>query len=290
MRDRVVLIGESAPTPREVDSLDEVLFVLPREQVRREPLAERPSLAWHAYAVEYGMRLRRAGGHVGAMDLLVTHNSLTTNLARLDEAHRSLATEYPDLLPVHTTCGVVAAGLQRPPRRKRFARHRWRVRWMRDSLRAARATRASGTRDVVLSDIRLDIDDLLSACAPSSVHVANLDRGPFTGRVADRLTIRRHDALLDVEAVTMSGLSALIAGRPPSRSLLCTNLDIDDLQALAPLIQAEPTLVGVHGDAGCWLLIGPASNARVEMWTSVRAHAFAQPKRSLDRATPSPTP
>ena len=65
LRDRIQLIGSSAPTPVDVDSVDEVLFMVPRELVLRHPLTADPDLAWHAYAVEYGLRLRQLGKRVG---------------------------------------------------------------------------------------------------------------------------------------------------------------------------------------------------------------------------------
>ena len=96
--------------PVDVDSLDELLFVIPRELVRREPLAEAAELAWHAYAVEYGLRVRSLGLRVCAVDIPLTHNSLTTNLARLDEAYEAVASRYSDAMPVQAPCGIVGAG------------------------------------------------------------------------------------------------------------------------------------------------------------------------------------
>ena len=67
MRDRVVMIGEQAYAT-DVDSVDEVLFMIERKRALAEPLSEDPDLAWHAYAVEYGARVRDrrpAGGRDG---------------------------------------------------------------------------------------------------------------------------------------------------------------------------------------------------------------------------------
>lgn len=72
LRDRVQLIGSSAPAPVEVDSLDEVLFMVRRDRVLEYPLTEDNDLAWHAYAVEYGIRMRAQGLRVGAVNLAVT--------------------------------------------------------------------------------------------------------------------------------------------------------------------------------------------------------------------------
>ncbi len=72
----------------EVDSLDEVLFMMRRDQILRHPLSEEADLSWHAYAVEYGARLRSMGYRVAVANIPLTHNSLTINLDRLAEAHQ----------------------------------------------------------------------------------------------------------------------------------------------------------------------------------------------------------
>ena len=108
IRDRAVLLGVPVQQPADVDSVDELLFMVPRPLVLRHPLTELPDMAWHAYGVEYGLRVRRLGLRVGVTDIPLTHNSRTANLARLDVAHAAVAARYPELLPVRTTCGVVA--------------------------------------------------------------------------------------------------------------------------------------------------------------------------------------
>ncbi|MBN9376581.1 MAG: hypothetical protein J0I40_14580 [Cellulomonas sp.] len=60
VRDRVVMIGQPTSESQDVDSVDEVLFLVDRDRVVADPLSEHPDLAWHAYAVEYGARMRSA--------------------------------------------------------------------------------------------------------------------------------------------------------------------------------------------------------------------------------------
>ena len=74
VRDRVFLGGAPAREPTTVDSVDELLFMVPRRLLVREPLTEDPELAWHAYAVEYGLRVRARGRRVCAS----TYPSRTT--------------------------------------------------------------------------------------------------------------------------------------------------------------------------------------------------------------------
>ena len=58
MRDRVILAGEPAHRPISVDCVDEVLFMIPRRLLERQPLSDEQELAWHAYAVDFGLRVR----------------------------------------------------------------------------------------------------------------------------------------------------------------------------------------------------------------------------------------
>ena len=76
IRDRVTLIGEPVTGVRPVASLDEVLFLARRDQLLDEPITEEPALAWHAYAVEYGLRIGRYGGRVAAVDVPLTLHEL----------------------------------------------------------------------------------------------------------------------------------------------------------------------------------------------------------------------
>ncbi len=66
-----------------------------REVLLQNPLSEDEHLAWHAYAVELGVRLRTQGLMTGAVNLEITHNSLTVNLAKLDVAHRARGSASP---------------------------------------------------------------------------------------------------------------------------------------------------------------------------------------------------
>jgi hypothetical protein len=96
MRDRICLLGRPLTGPCDVDSVDEVLFMAPRALLLDEPLTEAPELAWHAYAVEYGLRVRARGLRVGATRIPSTHNSLSGNLASLGAAHAAIARTHPE--------------------------------------------------------------------------------------------------------------------------------------------------------------------------------------------------
>lgn len=270
IRDRVVLSGDVASQPADVDSLDEVLFLAPRAVLLEEPLSERTDLAWHAYAVEYGLRLRRRGLRVGAVQLPITHNSLSVNLARLDAAHAAVGATYPAMLPVRTTCGVIA------PRPRRalplnLEKQRWRYAWMRESWAIKRA---AGTLRLptVLSDIRHEIDDLLDRL-DESLAVVNLDNDAgFSGPDDEPIHLRRRDHHITVEAVPLERLLKRLPGL--SHSILVTNVTRRDLGALVRALDGNALRLGYQTDAGLWLAIGPLADVTLPSWSGRRSRPF----------------
>jgi hypothetical protein len=274
LRDRVQLIGASAAAPVEVDSLDEVLFLAPRELVLREPLTEDPDLAWHAYAVEYGVRLRALGRRVGAIDLAITHNSLTVNLARLGEAHQRVAELHPDAVPVRTTCGVVGAERGWLRSSALVRRHGWRRRGLVESLTARRALDCAGAGRPVLADIRLDVDDI--ALAPGErFRVVNVDpTGDFAAVAGDPVELTRRGAPFELVSVRHpSELVAHLRSEAPG-PLLCTNLAIEDLTLLdAAGVVGVDVVIGIH-ESEVWLLAGVPVDRLPVAWLSGRAVPF----------------
>ncbi len=273
IRDRIVLIGEALREPREVDSLDEVLFMTSKDLVMREPLTQEPDMAWHAYAVEYGLRVRRHGLRPGVADIPLTHNSLTINLDRLDVAHRAVARAHPDLLPVHTTCGTVRA--EDPAERKLlFPSQRWRYRWAKGSVAAHATRRAAGGSPVVLGDLRLDIDEVIAGL-DVPLHIFNHDpAGTWTEGRPVPLPLMRRDQPVTFTSGSLQDLRTFIEGSPAGEPLLLTNLGTDDVKAVAPLFRARPTVAGLHDDFGTWVLVGSDL-------VTVPAHWAARPATPL---------
>lgn len=257
IRDRVVLLGSPVSAPIEVDSLDEVLFMVQRRRIAAMPLSQEPELAWHAYAVEYGLRLRSAGLRVGAADIPLTHNSMTINLDKLDVAHRRVAALHPQHLPVRTTCGIVssAEAPQSPPF---LANHRWRYRWLKGSVAAHQARRAgAGTDGFVLSDIRLDVDDVLTT-STDPVHVFNLDPGGtfVDGRPAP-VQLYRGERRVQFSSGDTTRLLAAVKQHDDDSAMLVTNLHSAALRSLKPALQGRPHVSGLHDDLGTWTLLRP---------------------------------
>jgi hypothetical protein len=277
MRDRVVQIGESASVPRDVDSLDEVLFMIRRDLVLSSPLTEDPLLAWHAYGVEYSARVRRAGQRATAMDLAITHNSLTINLDRLDVAHRKVGDDYPELLPLRTTCGTVYSGdgpggLSRSARRARGA-----AIWWGESVEA-RAIGRESQAPIVLADIRLLVDDAVRLGGKSGLRVLDVASNPNTS--VDRLTRFGRD--FEVDAVTILDAQQIIEARDADHALLVSGLDRADLAALR-IPRDAPHTVGFWRDTGLWVLIGIDSDTLAPLWSNARSRPFAGvlPERRL---------
>jgi Glycosyltransferase like family len=274
LRDRVQVLGRSAPRPVPVDSVDEVLFVLRRDDVLVEPLSEDSDLAWHAYAVEYGLRVRRRGLAVGAVDTGITHNSLTVNLARLDVAHARVAATYPEAVPVRTTCGTVGGAVREHRLRSLpvVGTQGWRAQWLRESVLAVRARRRLGV-PAVIGDIRRDVD-LLPIGPGSALHLVDIDAtGGFAEYGGPPLDLVRRDQSVRASAVADSvGAVAAMAQVPAGDSVLVSGLGIGLLEPLARHLRATPTpcVVGVH-DHTMWLLAGPVATRLPERWESRRA-------------------
>ncbi len=276
VRDRVLLLGEPAKEPTDVESVDEVLFMIPRRLLRQEPLSEAPELAWHAYAVEYGLRVRSRGLRVCAVDIPLTHNSLTVNLDRLDVAYRAIAASYADAMPLWTTGGLISGAPRRPRRPGWLGAHRWRYRWLKESLAAHLARRATAGGPSVLGDIRLDIDDLLDS-RRTPLLVINLDReSRFDDGRRGPLTLKRGDREIMLTSEDMAGLVDTVAAWLPSTSILLTNLRLGDLRSLGSRLPRGPRLIGLRWEVGYWMLLGGAA-ATPEQWRSRRATPLGMP-------------
>jgi hypothetical protein len=258
IRDRVVLLGKRTNgAPVDVDAIDELLFIVPRRVFDHARLSEAPTFAWHAYAVEYGLRLRRNGLRVCAVDVPLTHNSLSQNVEDLDAAHAEIARTYADALPVQTTTQIVPlpgligriAGL--------IPQHAWRVRWLRESVAAHLGRRLLGSTYCLLGDIRMCIDDLLAIADP--LLTINLDReGTFVEDRPDPLVLRRLERELHVTSGGVEKTIASIRAAPEGINVLVSGLTFRDLRALARHVSHTGSLLGYRGEVGYWLLVGPS--------------------------------
>ena len=272
IRDRVMLLGQRVTRPVPVDSLDEVFFMARRADLLEHPLSEDPELAWHAYAVEYGVRMRSLGKTVVAADIPMTHNSLTINLARLDEAHAFVAQRHPDRLPVRPTGGTVRTT---PPVSERSilepARQRYRT--VREGLRARRAGAAAGTSRLAFGDIRRDIDDVLARTGVESLSVLNLADTGFPPTVGEQgLVLQRRGVRVRFLTVPRNRIPVALDGDPTAPRLV-TNVRLDDLPRLRPWMATTQHVLGVHAGNDYWVLLGPVAGRT----RRVGAHRAATP-------------
>lgn len=279
VRDRVVPLGRSTTVPVDVDSLDEVLFMVTRSQVLREPLSESPDLAWHAYAVEYCLRMRASGRRAAAVDIPLTHNSMTTNLDRLDVAHRSVGHTYASLVPVRTTCGIVAGEhgvgtISWPVRRVRGARTFWgesvRAREVRRSLRGVLPAPVHARGQVVLADIRLLIDDVARLAGSRSIRVIDPSRD---GTLDEAEGLERNGLVFSAATLRWPGIIAAVAATTPGQLLLVAGLRPEEIAPLAATTTG-PYVVGLARDTGLWLLLGADPAALAPLWSRPRNRPF----------------
>lgn len=282
MRDRLQFSGMRADRVIDVDSVDEVAFMVRRDRVLAEPLTTDPDLAWHAYAVEYGLRMRRRGLMVGAADLALTHNSLTINLDRFAASHERLATTYADMLPVRTTCGTI----EHPRRTWRHTpvvqKHGWRARWVKKSIVAAVARRWLNL-PIVLSDIRDDVD-LLDFSEDAPLHLINLDRqGGFVDYVGSGrpLTFARYGRPVRMQAVASLGdLVSSLTELPTDASVLVADIELRDLSRIRHRLDPRSAWVVGLQNGAVWLLGGRAARELPAQWSERRAVPLGVGSRS----------
>lgn len=276
IRDRVLLAGETVDSPADVDSVDEVLFLASRVQLISDPLSTTPDLAWHAYAVEYGLRMRKKGLRVGVANIPLTHNSLSVNLERLDEAHHAVAARYSDLLPVKTTCGTISS--KTAPKAVQgtwLSAQRWRYRWLRGSMELLRARGRTPRIKGVLADIRSDVDQVIAKAPDQRLHILNCSNNrPFAPEDEVPLELRRREGVVIFADCRTSQLPAAIAACPPGSWVLVTNLSAGEARILAQQLPTSTGMLGYHMGTGLWLLLGPLASDLPESWHSERATPF----------------
>ena len=279
VRDRVFLLGEPAPRPTPVDCVDEVLFVVSKRMLEREPLAEDPELAWHAYAVEYGLRARARGKRACVADIPLTHNSLTVNLDRLEVAYATLAARYPAGMPVMTPQGRVGGPEPAHSRAPKFLdAHRWRYRWLIESIDAHRGRRAAGGSPCVIGDIRLDVDDLLARLPESDpLLVISVDQdGGFADDRPGPLALKRLGRPVLVTSRVRDEVPGAVAAAGASPVLL-TNLRLQDVRALASRLPADQRVLGFRTSLGYWMVLGVAPSQLPPAWRGAQARPLGMP-------------
>ncbi|HEV2904060.1 MAG TPA: glycosyltransferase family 2 protein, partial [Pyrinomonadaceae bacterium] len=103
--DRAHLSGEPIATPLEIQTLDECVLIH-RRAGDRNGYFDEGLTGWHAYGVEACCAAIREGAKNYVLPLPVWHDSKTTNLAGLEEAHQYVWQKHGGALKrIATTCG-----------------------------------------------------------------------------------------------------------------------------------------------------------------------------------------
>ena len=278
IRDRIVLSGHQESGLADVDSLDEVLFMVRRDHILRQPLSEEPDLSWHAYAVEYGARLRSTGHRVAVANIPLTHNSLTINLDRLAEAHQWIAGAYPNQLPIVTTCGTVQQRRHVPSLLSGLVdSQKWRYRWLRESVSAHKLRNKAPLRPVtVLGDLRRDIDDICAAAGAGAATVINvLPGGPGGHELGEPLELGRRGVRFRFLAADERAVAALVRAQGPDVTVAVTNISFDTAGEVVGALSGRKVILGFHENTGPWLLTGPAVDAAGEHYRTPRSTPLA---------------
>ena len=99
------------PLPADVDTVDEMLLVVPRAT----PLRFEPALGWHLYGADLALQARAAGLRAVVLDVPCYHNSLRAGLdISYWESEAILASKWVDEGEIVTTCStIVTTGRQR---------------------------------------------------------------------------------------------------------------------------------------------------------------------------------
>ncbi len=102
--DRDYLLRTPHELPVDVDGLDELLMVVPRDV----PIRFDPALGWHLYGTDFVLQARAAGLRAAVLDVPCHHNSLFT---ALDDAYHHaesvLAAKWPRELPILTNSSTI---------------------------------------------------------------------------------------------------------------------------------------------------------------------------------------
>ncbi|MFD1562791.1 glycosyltransferase [Haloarchaeobius amylolyticus] len=98
--------GTHIESPKEVDSLDELILIVPKKVFEEERFSTSVCKGWHLYGVEYSIRMKKSGKKVVVLPLDLWHYSdggwrdVRHDLTLLRIIH-----QYPDLQCIHTTGG-----------------------------------------------------------------------------------------------------------------------------------------------------------------------------------------
>ncbi|ADP77868.1 glycosyl transferase family 2 [Methanothermus fervidus DSM 2088] len=112
--------GTPINKPVEVETVDECLFIVPREVFKKYKFDEKTCQGWHLYCVDYCLDLKKRGFKIYTLPLKIYHlskhseemNALKTILnlgyhpSDYYEELKKILEKHKDLKEIHTTCGT----------------------------------------------------------------------------------------------------------------------------------------------------------------------------------------
>lgn len=256
VRDRTILFGNPVAEPTDVDSVDELLFMVPRRLIMHAPITESPDMAWHAYAVEYGLRIRKLGLRVGVAHIPVTHNSLNNNRTGLDAAHARVAAQYRDMLPMRTMFGVLVQRNVNGSYRPWFASQTSRYQRIAAVLSAARKVHRCTNVPLIYADTRLEIDEIISRAPGRRLYIFNNTSNKSFWDDGGFLELERLGKSIFFAAGELIELPQILDSCPEGAWLLVTNMTAQDIEKAAAGFVQQDGFIGFHPGIGFWLLIG----------------------------------
>lgn len=256
VRDRTILFGNPVAEPTDVDSVDELLFMVPRRLIMHAPITESPDMAWHAYAVEYGLRIRKLGLRVGVAHIPVTHNSLNNNRTGLDAAHARVAAQYRDMLPMRTMFGVLVQRNVNGSYRPWFASQTSRCQRIAAVLSAARKVHRCTNVPLIYADTRLEIDEIISRAPGWRLYIFNNTSNKSFWDDGGFLELERLGKSIFFAAGELIELPQILDSCPKGAWLLVTNMTAQDIEKAAAGFVQQDGFIGFHPGIGFWLLIG----------------------------------
>jgi hypothetical protein len=130
----------------------------------------------------------------------------------------------------------------------------------------------------VLSDIRIEIDDILSRLdAPLTIVNVVAADDPLASDLMGELALDRIDRTITFELVGLDDLVTRI--RRVADSALVTNIDAATVGSLVHALQGHPMRLGYQKDAGIWLAVGAAANVELPAWRSRHARPLGASRR-----------
>jgi hypothetical protein len=157
-----------------------------------------------------------------------------------------------------------------------WAAHRWRYRWLLESVGAHKGNRASGGAPAVLADIRLDIDELVGGLGErATLLVVSADQeGRFVEEWPGPLELPRLGRSIRLTSRPRSRLAEAI---PADGPVLVTNLTLEDVRTLSRAHARRERTIGYWTSLGYWLLIDVAPEAMPASWRDPRAKPLGLP-------------